>query len=183
LSQLTLIALILLVAFLWKFGPWFRQQRILSYDFPIGWWHHVELIDPNHSHWPVLKRKKLEAYVRLFIDQVEFIAAPSLNPELEIKHRVAIATQFFLVVQNIQPNPFKGLERIYLQNSQAESNETNGLITLFWEDKKHNFKAIMDASQMGSMLSNEDKEFMNDYLTGKTISDKEIAQRLERVLG
>ncbi|PIR28278.1 MAG: hypothetical protein COV38_16640, partial [Bdellovibrionales bacterium CG11_big_fil_rev_8_21_14_0_20_38_13] len=71
-SQLTLIALILLVAFLWKFGPWFRQQRILSYDFPIGWWHHVELIDPNHSHWPVLKRKKLEAYVRLFIDQVEF---------------------------------------------------------------------------------------------------------------
>ncbi|PIP88726.1 MAG: hypothetical protein COW79_17215, partial [Bdellovibrionales bacterium CG22_combo_CG10-13_8_21_14_all_38_13] len=90
---------------------------------------------------------------------------------------------FFLVVQNIQPNPFKGLERIYLQNSQAESNETNGLITLFWEDKKHNFKAIMDASQMGSMLSNEDKEFMNDYLTGKTISDKEIAQRLERVLG
>lgn len=182
-SQLTLIALILLVAFLWKFGPWFRQQRILSYDFPIGWWHHVALIDPNHSYWPIHKKKKLEAFVRLFIDQVEFISSSTLNPQLEIKHRVAIATQFFLVTQNIRPNPFKQLERIYLQNTQNESNETNGLMTLYWEDLAQNFIVIVDASQLGSMILPQDKENLAHYLTGKKISETEIVQRLERVLG
>ncbi len=183
LSQLTLVALILLVAFLWKFGPWFRSKRILSYEFPIGWWNHVALIDPQHSLWSKYKRNQLEDFVRLFIDQVEIIPADDLKEDLQIKHRVAIATQFFLVTQNIKPDPFKTLERIYLQNFKDEVRESNGLMTFYWEDKIENFQSIISASTLNYAIYSEDKPEIANYLTGKEVSNPETKARLDNIFG
>ena len=182
-SQLTLVALILLVAFLWKFGPWFRSKRILSYEFPIGWWNHVALIDPQHPDWPLRKRNKLEDYVRLFIDQVEIITSEDFSEELQIKHRVALATQFFLVTQNLRANPYKDLERIYLQNSKDEVRESNGLITLYWNDLPENFQSIISASPLNYTIYSEDKPEVADYLTGKDVSSPETRERLDKAFG
>src|SRR5690606_18713557 len=100
LSQLTLIALFLLIVALWKFGPWFRKRRILSYEFPVGWWLHVELIVPDCQQWNYHRRRRLEDYVRIFVDRIDFVVSASMHDEFEIKHRVAIATQAFLLFEN-----------------------------------------------------------------------------------
>ena len=182
-SQLTLVALVLLVAFLWKFGPWNRINRILSYDFPSGWWNHIKLITELAEHWPAYEKKQLERFIQVFVDQVEFHLDPSLEEEFEIKHRVAIATQFYLVIQNIKPNPFKTLERVFLQRSMHEQFQTQGLLTLFWDNKDENFKQIVNATGLSTSLSTEDKEQICDYLTKKMTSDPEVEQRLRNVFG
>lgn len=182
-SQLTLVALILLVVILWKFGPWFRSQRILSYEFPEGWWRHVSLIVPEYVNWSRLRKNRLEDYIRLFIDKIEFVTAPSIQDEFEITHRVAIATQAFLLFENIRPNPLTNIEKIYIEQSHLENNDSYGLIKLCWLEKELNFKILVDATPLGSRLRDEEKECLASFMTDGRVADSDINSRLIEIFG
>src|SRR5690606_10592200 len=127
LSQLTVIALILLVAGLWKFGPWNRRRRILSYEFPIGWWLHVGRIASDYESWTSDRKSRFMDYVRLFVDRIEFLPSSSLEDEFEIKHRIAFATQAFLLFGHMNSDPIAHIEKFYVQRSSREPSDSIGL--------------------------------------------------------
>tara|TARA_R110000868_G_scaffold129349_5_gene338028 strand:+ start:8158 stop:8721 length:564 start_codon:yes stop_codon:yes gene_type:complete len=183
LSQLTLVALVILIAVLWKFAPWSRAKRILSYDFPEGWWRHVAIIDPDYSSWSLRKRKYFEDYARLFVDRIDFVTSPSMQEEFEIKHRIALATQAFLLFKNISPDPLRHIERIYIAKSFDEINETFGLLSLSWDQRDYNYERFVDATELSMKIRTDDKKFLTGFMLGELKDEPEVQARLEQVLG
>ncbi len=184
-SQLTLIALILLVAFLWKFGPWFRQQRILSYDFPIGWWRHVAVVAPDCDSWSLQRKRQLEDYVRLFVDRIEFVVADDLQEEFEIRHRVAFATQAFLLFEHQPFDPLRHIEKFYVQRFSNESKPSEGLPRLFWEERDLNFITMFEISTLAGELDSNELTLLPTIVQNKedrVLLEKEIAKKVYVVL-
>ena len=182
-SQLTLIAIFLLVIAMWKFGPWFRKRRILSYEFPIGWWNHVAIIVPNYQQWSHARKSRLMDYVRLFVDRIDFTPAPSMAEELEIKHRVAIATQAFLLFEYQRGDPLRHIERFYLQRSSHETSASSGLPKLFWEERDLNFITLFEVSSLGGSLQPYELGQLANFLKDELNTDPEAGKNIKSVLG
>jgi len=183
LSQLTIIALILLVAGLWKFGPWNRKRRILSYEFPSGWWQHVALIAPDWNNWEEQRKRKITDYIRLFVDRVEFNIAPSLKEEFEIRHRIAFATQAFLLFENFSYDPIEHIDRFYVQKNSDEIHQELGMARLFWEEKRLNYITFFEVSKLSGSLPPYILGHLEDYLLRYDECDPEARIMLEKVLG
>tara|TARA_R110000868_G_scaffold117600_16_gene312643 strand:- start:23226 stop:23789 length:564 start_codon:yes stop_codon:yes gene_type:complete len=183
LSQLTLVALVILIAILWKFAPWSRAQRILSYDFPEGWWRHVALIDPSHESWSNRRKKHFEDYARLFVDRVEFVLSPSMQEDFEIKHRIAFATQAFLLFENISPDPLRNIEKIYIVSSFSDAQESYGLLCLSWSEIDLNYERLIDATELSMRVRTDDKKYLAAFVNHQLVDLPEIKARLEQVLG
>lgn len=182
-SQLTVIALILLVAGLWKFGPWNRRRRILSYEFPIGWWLHVGRIASDYESWPVERKSRFMDYVRLFVDRIEFLPSSSLEDEFEIKHRIAFATQAFLLFGHLNSDPIAHIEKFYVQRSSREPSNSIGLPRLFWEELDLNYITFFEVSKFGGSLDPYELSQLPNAIKNELGSDPDVSAKLKSVLG
>lgn len=182
-SQLTIVALILLVAALWKFGPWNRRHRILSYDFPEGWWFHVEIIDPTCRSWSQQRRSRLMDYVRLFVDRVDFIVDEPLKSEFEIKHRVAFATQAFLVFESFKHDPIQHVDKFFVQNTSDDPDQGHGLPRLFWHEKRLNYITFFEVSKAAGSLPPYILGHLEDFLLRPQECEEQARDTIAKAIG